>query len=208
MASNAGGEVFPGSTGLVIHEQDGVRDLAAMTWGWPMKFKTMSATAKPKAVNNIAELTKWLWNEVAKRPGARCLIPLTAFAEAEGEKGAKTRTWFNVKGKPIFAWASLWQKDRKYDWGLVYSGLMTDCNEAIRPIHNRMPVLLLPHEYDLWLHGSFEDALAMKDRRFPDELIEITRTEELWDARKRNAQSSTPTSSDQPFCSSAVRTKT
>jgi putative SOS response-associated peptidase YedK len=95
-----------------------------------------------------------------------------------------TRTWFNVKGQPIFAWAGLWTDDHQYGWGPVYSGAMTDCNEAIRPIHSRMPVLLMPEEYDLWLKGSFEDTVAFQQRCFPDDLIEITRTNELWVKRK------------------------
>jgi putative SOS response-associated peptidase YedK len=37
----------------------------------------------------------------------RCLIPLTAFAEAKGEKGAKTCTWFSLPDKPIFAVAGI-----------------------------------------------------------------------------------------------------
>jgi putative SOS response-associated peptidase YedK len=40
------------------------------------------------------------------------------------------------------------------EWGPVYSGLMTDCNEAIRPVHNRMPVLLLPEDHDRWLRWT------------------------------------------------------
>jgi putative SOS response-associated peptidase YedK len=36
---------------------------------------------------------------------------------------------------------------------------MTECNEAIRPIRGRMPVLHAD-EYDRWLHDSFDDALA------------------------------------------------
>jgi hypothetical protein len=43
-----------------------------------------------------------------------------------------------------------------------------------------MPVLLHADEYDRWLHGSFEDALAFQARCFPDVLIEMTRTDELW----------------------------
>jgi len=61
---------------------------------------------------------------------------------------------------------------------------MTDCNEAIRPIHDRMPVLLMPDEYDRWLNGSFDDLLAFQQRCFPDELIEMTRTDELWVKRR------------------------
>jgi putative SOS response-associated peptidase YedK len=83
-----------------------------------------------------------------------------------------------VKGQPIIAWAGLWRKSA--EWGPVYSGLMTDCNEVIRPIHNRMPVLLHPEEHSLWLHGSVDDVIALQFRCFPDELIEIERTSDPW----------------------------
>jgi putative SOS response-associated peptidase YedK len=109
------------------------------------------------------------------------LIPVTAFAEAEGGEGAKTRTWFRVKHQPIFAWAGMWRDST--EWGPVYSGLMTDCNEAIRPVHDRMPVLLLPDDYDRWLRGSFDD-VAFRDRHFPDALIGMERTGELWNKRR------------------------
>ncbi|MDB5700539.1 MAG: hypothetical protein JWL66_738 [Sphingomonadales bacterium] len=71
-----------------------------------------------------------------------------------------------------------------HGWGAVYSGVMTDCNEAIRPVHDRKPVLLHPDEYDRWLHGSFDEALSFQLRCFPDDLIEMTRTGEYWDKRK------------------------
>ena len=182
MNTNAGGEVYPGGTGMVVREEEAVRSLQSMTWGFPLRLKGMAPTAKPKPVNNIADLQKPMWKGLAAKPHWRCLIPLTAFAEAEGAKGAKTRTWFNVKDQPIFAWAGLWRVSD--EWGPVYSGVMTDCNEAIRPVHDRMPVLLMPDEYDRWLNGSFDDALGFQQRCFPDELIEMTRTDELWVKRK------------------------
>jgi hypothetical protein len=43
-----------------------------------------------------------------------------------------------------------------------------------------MPVLLMPDEYDQWLHGSFDDALGFQERCFTDELIEMTRTADPW----------------------------
>ena len=110
------------------------------------------------------------------------MIPVTQFAEAEGEKGHKTRTWFGVKDQPIFGWAGLWRISD--EWGPVYSGVMTDCNEAIRPVHDRMPVLLMPDEYDQWLQGDFDDALAFQNRCFPDDLITMERTDEPWVKRK------------------------
>ena len=185
--SNAPEEVYPGTPGMVVREADGQRVLQSMVWGFPLRLKTMSPTAKPKPVNNIADLRKGMWIGLARKPEWRCLIPLTGFAEAEGEKGSKTRTWFNVKDHPIFAWAGLWRESA--EWGPVYSGVMTDCNEAIRPVHDRMPVLLHPDEHEQWLRGSFDDIVGFQERCFPDELIEMTRTDEPWVKRKTPDQS-------------------
>lgn len=182
VTSNAGQEVYPGTPGMVVREEEGQRIMQSMAWGFPVRLKGMSPTAKPKPVNNIADLRKSFWIGLARKPQWRCLIPVTAFAEAEGQKGSKTRTWFNVKDQPIFAWAGLWRMSD--EWGPVYSGAMTDCNEAIRPIHDRMPVLLQPHEYDTWLHGDFDAAVAFQDRCYPDELIEMVRTSDPWNKPK------------------------
>lgn len=152
--------------------------MSSMSWGFPLRLKGMRPESKPKAVNNIADIRKPMWIGLARKPQWRCVIPLTAFAEAEGVKGSKTRTWFHVEGQPIFGWAGLWRISD--EWGPVYSGVMTDCNEAIRPVHDRMPVLLNPDEYDAWLNGSFDDAVSFQERCYPDHLIGMTRTEELW----------------------------
>jgi len=176
--SNAPEEAYPGTPGMVVREEAGARAMQSMTWGFPLRLKGMSPSAKPKPVNNIADLRKGMWIGLARKAQWRCLIPLTAFAEAEGPKGGKTRTWFNVKDQPIFAAAGLWRVSD--EWGPVYSMVMTDCNEAIRPVHNRMPVLLMPDEYDTWLNGDFDTAIAFQERCFPDALIEMTRTNELW----------------------------
>jgi putative SOS response-associated peptidase YedK len=153
-----------------------------------MKSKKTGQPIKPKPVNNIADLTSGMWRTIAPKPASRCLIPLTHFAEAEGKKGSKTRTWISVKGQPIIAWGGLWRQSA--EWGPVYSGLMTDCNEAIRPVHNRMPVLLMPEDHDRWLHGTIEDVIGFQEQCFPDKLIEIERTSEPW--IRRNAPAPLP----------------
>jgi len=186
---NSAAEVLPGYPGMVVRQVEGQPLLQAMTWGFPLRLKGMKPESKPKAVNNIADLRKPMWIGLAKKPQWRCIIPLTEFWEAEGVKGAMTRTAFRVKGQPIFAWGGLWRESA--EWGAVYSGSMTDCNEAIRPVHDRMPVLLQPHEYDTWLNGSFDDLLAFQLRCFPDELIEMERTSELW-VRKRSVGEQLP----------------
>lgn len=188
--SNAPDEVYSGTPGLVVREQDGAAVMQSMTWGFPLRLKGMKPEAKPKPVNNIADLNKPMWVGLARKPQWRCLIPLTAFAEAEGPKGKMTRTWFSLRDEPIFAWAGLWRVSD--EWGPVYSGVMTDANEAVAPVHDRMPVLLHRDEYQQWLQGTFDDAVAFQKRVFPAEQIVIERTPELW-VRKKTPDQSEPT---------------
>lgn len=182
LQSNAPDEVYPGTPGMVVTERDGIRELRSMTWGFPLRLKGMKPDAKPKPVNNIADLTKPMWVGLARKPQWRCLIPVTGFAEAEGEKGRMTRTWFGLRDEPIFAWAGLWRISD--EWGPVYSGAMTDANTAVAPVHHRMPVLLHRNEYQSWLRGSFEEIIGFQHRAFPAELMTMERTSDLWVKKK------------------------
>ena len=182
---NAGeGEVYPGGRGMVVREEGGQRVLEAMTWGWPHASEEQEdrPADQAEAGQQYRDLSGFPWRFIAPKPEHRCLIPLTGFCEAEGERGAKTRTWFGVKDRPIFAWAGMW--DDSAEWGRWYSGLMTDCNEVVRPVHNRMPVLLHEEDYDVWLRGSLDDVMAFQGRCFPDEITTIERTGDPWFRRK------------------------
>ncbi|CAA9314566.1 MAG: Uncharacterized conserved protein, partial [uncultured Chloroflexia bacterium] len=86
-----GGEVYPGNPGIVMTNGE----LRSMVWGFPLVLKGKNGQPlKPKPVNNARadKLDNFLWRFSFQE--RRCLIPVSAFAEAEGEKGAKTRTWF------------------------------------------------------------------------------------------------------------------
>jgi putative SOS response-associated peptidase YedK len=84
---NAGmGEVYPGYTGLVVAKGE----LRSMTWGFPLVLKGKNGQPlKPKPVNNARadKLDGFMWRySFAER---RCLIPVSAFAEAEGGKAPR-----------------------------------------------------------------------------------------------------------------------
>lgn len=167
---------------MVVRAGEDSRVIQSMVWGFPLRLKTMKPESKPKPVNNVRDLSKGMWVGLARKPQWRCLIPLTEFAEAEGPKGSKTRTWFSVKDQPVAVWAGLWRESA--EWGAVYSGVMTEANEAILPIHDRMPVLLRSDEQERWMHGDFDDLLALQARQFPPHLVQMQRTDELWVRRK------------------------
>ena len=86
IATNAGEEIYPGYPGLVLAGAQ----LRAMTWGFPLSLTGKSGQKlKPKPVNNARadKLDSFMWRySFAER---RCLIPLTAFAEAEGMKATR-----------------------------------------------------------------------------------------------------------------------
>jgi putative SOS response-associated peptidase YedK len=178
-------DILPGSPGLVVTERAGDRRLESMTRGFPMRVKGMKETSKPKPVNNVADIRKSVWIGFAKKPQWRCLIPATAFCEAEGVKGKMTRTWMSLPDQPLFAWAGLWRESE--EWGPVYSGVMTDSFGKVDDVHDRMPVILLQDEWDRWMHGSIDECVELQNRLFPGK-VEITRTDELWSKTSKAAK--------------------
>ena len=157
-SSNAGGgEVFPGTPGLVVAEGS----VKAMTWGFPlaMKSKRTGQPLKPKPVNNARtdKLASPFWKHAFTH--RRCLIPLEAFAEARGAKGAKTRTWMSLPGSELFAVAGVWRPSE--EWGDCYSMVMTEACVAMGDIHDRMPVILSDAQHEAWTHGDPDEALAL-----------------------------------------------
>lgn len=88
METVGGGEVYPGYPSLVVAGGE----LRSMTSGFPRVLKGKSGQPlKPKPVNNTHadKLDSFVWRYSFQE--RRRLIPVTEFAEAEGEKGAKTR---------------------------------------------------------------------------------------------------------------------
>lgn len=107
------GEVYPQYPGIVLRAGDAGHELVGMTWGFPLPMRGRNGQPlKPKAVNNARtdKLRTPFWSGAARNPAQRCLIPLSAFAEAVGETGKMTRTWLAVAGADPFACAGLWRK--------------------------------------------------------------------------------------------------
>src|SRR3546814_907436 len=137
---------------------------------------------KPTATNNLRYDKLWtFWRKQFVEPAQRCLIPFTAFAEAEGDKGKMTRTWISVSDQPIAAWVGLWKPT--VEWGDAYSGVMVDATEELWDIHDRMPVILHPDEHETWLRAPADEAMALV-RKYSAERLVVDRTDEPWFKRK------------------------
>ena len=173
IGANLPAQVYPGYPGAVVAGGE----LRQMTWGFPLARKgAKGQPLKPRPVNNARsdKLDSYMWrHSFADR---RCLIPLTAWAEAEGDKGAKTRTWMSVKGEEVFAAAGIWRTSD--EWGDVYSMVMTDAAGAAAEVHDRMPVLLAADDWDAWTDGSADEARGWCGAYGGE--VRVERTKERW----------------------------
>ena len=171
--SNRGDEVYPGYPGLVVAE--GV--VRAMTWGFPLVLKGRAGQSlKPRAVTNAREdkLHTAFWK--SSFAARRCLIPVSAWAEAEGATGQMTRTWYALPGGAPFAVAGLWRSTDA--WGKAYAMVMVNSCAQMADVHDRMPVILRPEDWPVWLHADPATAFGLC-RTWHDGLT-VDRTAERW----------------------------
>jgi putative SOS response-associated peptidase YedK len=171
--ANFGDEVFPGYPGAVVAEGK----LVQMSWGFPLVMKGKNGQPlKPKPVNNARtdKLDSFFWRYSFEE--RRCLIPVTAWAEAEGPKGGKTRTWLSRHDAELFAVAGVWRDSE--EWGRCYSMVMTDAAGAASEVHTRMPVLLREEDRAVWTQGSPEEAFALC--RPWEGALDLDRTDQPW----------------------------
>lgn len=177
MPGNAAAEIYPGYPGLVLAE-GAVRPMA---WGFPLSLTgAKGQPLKSRPVNNARsdKLSSPFWS--ASFRTRRCLIPVSAYAEAEGPKGAMTRTWFTLPDSPLMAVAGLWRGTD--EWGAAYAMVMTSASPQAAAVHQRMPVILDPADWQGWLGHDPASALALC-RPYAHALT-ITRTNEPWAARR------------------------
>ena len=93
----------------------------------------------------------------------RALIPLNAFYEWAGEIGHKAKYRVTVPDAEIFAVAGLWERWVDKEAGEVadtYTIITTPANDALAPIHDRMPVILRRDDEEAWLDRGGAELLV------------------------------------------------
>ena len=155
-----------------IDPRDGTRELVMARWGLiPFWMKE-----KPRVphINARAETVhkQPLFREAfAKR---RCLIPATGFYEWQQREDGKQPFRFRRKDLEPFAFAGIWEFNRLGGEEVLSAAIIVgEPNAVVRDVHDRMPVMLMPKDYDVWLGASAapEDLLALL-RPYDAELME------------------------------------
>ncbi len=89
----------------------------------------------------------------------RCLIPASGFFEWQKRDQDKQPYFIRPRGEECFALAGMWQRWQGKDGQVIESCsiLTTGANDLMRPIHDRMPVILQPDRHALWLDTAVND---------------------------------------------------
>jgi putative SOS response-associated peptidase YedK len=105
----------------------------------------------------------------------RCLVPADGFIEWRKEGKARRPFHIRTTGGGLFAMAGIWSrwKSPAGDRVETFSILTTDANDVVKPLHDRMPVIVPPDKWDLWL-GAENDRAVLEALLvpFPADAIE------------------------------------
>ena len=145
-----------------------VRRASTMRWGL-IPYWATDASIGARTINARSETaaTKPAFRESLQR--RRCLIPADGFYEWKRSTRLKQPFCFEVGEGELFAFAGLWDRWRSPEGNVVESStiLTTTPNRLLADIHDRMPVILSPDDYDLWLDPGMTDTAAAVDMLKP-----------------------------------------
>lgn len=116
-------------------------------WAKEAKFKPINARAESMA-------DKPFFRDCFRK--RRCLIPANGFYEWKKEGNHIQPYFIYLKDQELFAFAGLWDRWKDKDTCII---ITTGANDMMKPIHDRMPVILSSEDYDQWLEEGGEGLL-------------------------------------------------
>jgi putative SOS response-associated peptidase YedK len=142
--------------------KNNVRELSLLRWGLiPHWAKEPSIAMSTINAKSETAATKPAFRDPLRF--RRCLIPADGLYEWKRTARGKQPYCFEVCGGELFAFAGLWDgwKDSTGQWIKTCSILTTTPNALTATVHDRMPVILHPDRYDLWLNPGMQNVAAI-----------------------------------------------
>jgi putative SOS response-associated peptidase YedK len=164
--------VAPAQDVLAVYESPDRREATFYRWGLvPSWAKDTSVGAKLINARSETVQEKPSFREAFK--SRRCIIPADGFYEWRRTGGRKQPFFFRMRDERPFGFAGLWERWEGEGGRVINSCaiLTTEANEVLRPVHDRMPVILHPEDYELWLGGDARELDLVKEmlRPYPTE---------------------------------------
>ena len=145
-----------------------VRKFSLVRWGL-IPYWSKDPSIGHKMINARSETVadKPAFREAFKH--RRCLILADGFYEWSRTGKAKQPFHFGMQDDSLFAFAGIWDrwKDGSGNPVETCSILTTTPNSLLAVVHNRMPAILEPENYELWLDPGFKDGDALTEMLKP-----------------------------------------
>jgi putative SOS response-associated peptidase YedK len=144
--------IAPTQPVAAVRLKGGQRELAMLNWGL-VPFWAKDARIGNRNINARSETAaqKPMFREAFR--SRRCLIPADGFYEWRKIGPKRKQPYFihAANGRP-FAFAGLWERWNAGGEPLESCTILTtDANGLLAPLHDRMPVILPPDKYEVWL---------------------------------------------------------
>jgi len=155
--------IAPSQTIAAVRHVEDRNKLDFLKWGFIPKF-SKDNTRTHTNVRSETVHEKPVFAHAIKYK--RCIIPASGFYEWLQKDNHKQPYYIRLSNSAGFGLAGLWEQWSTED-GTEYETcciLTTDANEVVKPIHDRMPVILRPDDYNLWLN---------KNMHAPHELLRL-----------------------------------
>jgi putative SOS response-associated peptidase YedK len=148
--------------GVRRHPETGERHLDLLKWGLlPSWTKDPTKAQRPINCRSETIATSGLFRGAFK--ARRCIVPADAFYEWKAtETGKQPYAIARVDGQPM-AFAGLWEGFRWPDDAITRSFTIatTTPNADMASLHDRMPVILEPEDWSVWLGEAEGDPAAL-----------------------------------------------
>ena len=157
---------------LSVIESADDREMKFFKWGLiPSWAKDTAMGARLINARSETVEEKPAFREAFKK--RRCIIPADGFYEWQRTEGKKQPFFFQMKDERPFGFAGLWERWQGVGGEAIESCtiLTTEANKVLRPVHDRMPVILHSDDYELWLDEDVRKRELLKDllRPYPAE---------------------------------------
>lgn len=167
--------IAPTQEVLAVSETGDGREMRFFKWGLvPSWAKDTSMGARLINARSETVAEKPSFRQAFKQ--RRCIIPADGFYEWQRSEGSKRPFFFRMRDERPFGFAGLWERWEGEDGRVINSCaiLTTEANEVLRPVHDRMPVILHPDDYELWLDGDSRKLDLVKEMLRPYPAEEMT----------------------------------
>jgi putative SOS response-associated peptidase YedK len=196
--------IAPTQQVITVRMEDGkkTRKFTTMRWGLiPCWAKDMSIGTQTLNARSETVTTKPAFREPILTK--RCLIPADGFYEWKKTGSVKQPYCFEVGEGEVFALAGLWDQWKSLEGQIIESCtvLTTSANCLVAEMHDRMPVIVPPDKYDVWLDPDVNDFNVIRDILRPYDANLMRRypvSRKLNNSRIDDAESALPVILDTP----------